>query len=405
MTDAWLLLLVFSAIAIGWLLGWRSSLKRHSGEMNGGLHSKYYKGLNYLLNDQPDSALDAFISALEVNSETLETHIAVGNLMRRKGEVERAIRIHQNLLSRPSLPRAFLHQAHLELALDFISAGLLDRAERLLKDLLIEAPELSVAACRYLLEIYQDEKEWNKAIDVARGLLPKRSLLKATAPADKGLLASLSHCCCELAAEDLTRNDYLSARSHLKQALGYDRDCVRASLLIADIEHSTGNNTKAIKALRRVRDQDIAFISETIPLLKLSYQQLGDQQGLRNYLSECLQNYPAVSVLLALVDDLKNHQGSEAALEFAAAELARQPSLQGVGKLVELFSLGANDGAKNNLLLLQSLIEQLMQKKAQYQCQHCGFSGKQLHWLCPSCKHWGEVKPINGIENNSVENS
>jgi lipopolysaccharide biosynthesis regulator YciM len=279
----------------------------------------------------------------------------------------------------------------------------LDRAERLLKDLLIEAPDLSSVACRYLLEIYQGEKEWHKAIEVAKGLLPKRSLLKSTAPADKGLVASLSHCCCELAAEALVRNDYLSARSHLKQALGYDRNCVRASLLVADIEYRTGNDARAIKVLQRIRNQDAAFISETVPLLRLIYQRLGNLHGLHNYLLECLQDYPSVGVLLALVDDLKVRQGHEAALSFIVAELKRQPSLPGLGKLVELFTLSAVEGEKDKLLLLQSLIDHLMQNRAQYQCQFCGFSGMQLHWLCPSCKHWGEVKPISSIDGTNSE--
>lgn len=396
MAEGWQLLLVFSAIVIGWLLGRRGRL------VTGGDYSprppQYYKGLNYLLSDQADGALDVFIEALEVNSETLETHIAVGNLMRRKGEVERAIRIHQNLLARPSLPSVHLHQAHLELARDFISAGLLDRAERLLEDLLKEAPELRSVAMRHLLEIYQDEKEWQRAIDTAQLLRPKKSLLKASPPVDKGIAAALSHYCCELAEVVLRKNDYRGARKQLKQALVYDRCCVRASLLLADVEYQTGHYAKAIKVLRRVRGQDPVFLPETVDLLKASFQQLGNSDGFYEEMQENLEIYPSTAIMLAVVEGLKVRRGDVVAGDFIAGELKRRPSLRGLAKLVELQIDSSSGRARENLNMLQSLFDQLMQSKPQYQCQHCGFSGKHLHWLCPGCKQWGQVKAIRGAE-------
>jgi lipopolysaccharide biosynthesis regulator YciM len=396
MLDNWQFLLVFTAIAIGWWLGRRSSVVANDDP--GGLHHQHYKGLNFLLNDQPDNALDAFIEALEVNSETLETHVAVGNLMRRKGEVDRAIRIHQNLLARPSLPREYLHQAHLELARDFISAGLLDRAERLLQDLLKEAPELKEIALRHLMEIYQDEKEWQQAIDIGRQLLPKRSLLKSTAPADKTVIVALSHYSCELAELLMGKNDYHAARAQLKQALNYDRNCVRASLLIADIEYKTEHFSRAVKGLRKVRDQDSVFIPETLSLLRSCGHKLGDEEGFHRYLVECLEDSPSATILLNLVEDITAKQGDLAASEFLGKELKRRPSLRGLSKLVELHIANSSGRSKENLSILQLLIEQLTQNKPQYQCRHCGFSGKRLHWLCPSCKQWGRIKAIRGAE-------
>lgn len=396
MVDGWQLLLVFSAIAIGWLLG-RNSITR-AIDQPARLHQQYNKGLNYLLNDKPDGALDSFIDALEVNSETLETHIAVGNLMRRKGEVERAIRIHQNLLARPGLPRTHLHQAHLELARDFISAGLLDRAERLLEDLIREAPELHDIATRHLLEIYQDEKEWQTAIDAAQQLLAKKPLLKSVRAEDKAIRTALSHYCCELAQLSLTKNDYYSARAQLKQALGYDRKCVRASLIQAQIEYRTGHLSLAVKCLRRVREQDPAFIPETVELLKRCYQRMDNQVGFHNYLLEILDDYPSATILLSLVEDIQLRQGDVAAAEFIGQQLKCRPSLRGLSKLVELHIANSHGAARENLSILQLLVTQLVQGKPRYQCQHCGFSGKRLHWLCPGCKHWGQVKLIRGAE-------
>ncbi|MFT5693493.1 MAG: lipopolysaccharide biosynthesis regulator YciM [Oceanicoccus sp.] len=396
--DVWQFLLVFCAIAIGWWLGHRAGVNATKAQSEASFHPEYYKGLNYLLSDRPDGELDSFISSLEVTPETLETHISVGNLMRRKGEVDRAIRIHQNLLARPSLPREHLHRAHLELARDFVSAGLLDRAERLFEDLLVEAPELQKVARRHLLEIYQDEKEWEKAIEAAKLLRPKKSLLKASPPEDRSIVVTLSHYCCELAELSIAAKDFPAARSHLRHALNCDPACVRASLLMAKIEYTTQHYDRAIKALRKVRNQDISLVTETLELLKLTYRQLEDDQAFFDYLADCLTVYPSITIVLVLVEDLQLRKGDGAAVEFLGAELKRRPSLRGLAKLVELHMTHSTGPAKNDLGLLQLLIQQLTSNKAQYQCQHCGFSGKHIHWLCPGCKEWGKIKPIRGAE-------
>ena len=396
--NLWLLLLLVLAIAIGWSLGRRSRAAKLLPSKHGSVPSSYYKGLNYLLNDYPDRTLDSFIEALEVNSETLETHIAVGNLMRRKGEVERAIRIHQNLLSRPSLPREDLHQAHLELARDFISAGLLDRAERLLEELLREAPELRPVTMRHLLEIYQDEREWQQAIDTANLIQPKKSLLKPNVSGDPVIAVALSHYSCEQACDSLKRNDHLLARKQLKQALSDDKNCVRASLMLGELELNTGHFQQAIKALKKIRYQDFGFIPESIELLKQCYQQLDDRSGFHQYLLECLEQQPSISVVLSLADDIQQREGDIAAARFVSEELKKQPSLRGLEKLVELHLSTSTGESKEHLSTLQLLISQLMISKPQYRCQHCGFSGRQLHWLCPGCKQWGQLKSIRGAE-------
>jgi len=395
--DLWLLLLVFSAIAIGWWLGRHSVAAQEDNSAQSG-HPDYYRGLNYLLSDQPSGSLDTFISALEVNSDTLETHLAVGNLMRRKGEVDSAIRIHQNLLSRPSLHREHLHQAHLELARDFISAGLLDRAERLLEDLVSEAPEQRDVARRHLLEIYQDEKEWQKAITAARALRPKKRLLKSLPPLEKGIVIALSHYCCELAEQSFAINDFQGARAHLKQAVYYDAQCVRASLLLAEIEFKTEHFERAIKVLQRVKTQDISLVPESVVLLRSTYQRLGNEQGFFDYLNSCQSVYPSASIILALVEDVQRQRGDAAAAAFMGAEMKRRPSLRGLSRLVELHIANSSDRAKDNLSLLQGLIEQLLSSRSQYQCHHCGFSAKQLRWLCPGCEVWGQIKPLRGVD-------
>lgn len=361
------------------------------------LPSEYYKGLNYLLDGHPDGAIDAFITALEVNSETLETHIALGNLLRKKGEVDRAIRVHQNLLARPSLPRSQVHQAHLELARDYISAGLLDRAERLLLDLVAESQDYRHTAQHYLLEIYQSEREWQSAIDIAVDLLPKKSKRgpeARTGDRRQSVSVALAHYYCELASEMIDEGKLQRSHDYLQQALAQDKSCVRASIMLGDVEYRSGNYKKAIKALRKVRQQDPVYIPETIAGLRQSYAALDDQRGLKTYLQECLDADPSAALVLAVGEDVRESEGNSAAAKFLSAQLSKQPSLRGLARLISLQMDHAEGEVRDNLSLLQLLVNRLVADKHAYRCNHCGFAGRQLHWFCPGCKYWGTIKII-----------
>lgn len=398
MNDYLVFLLLFIAIAIGWFLGRRSPRQVKTSP---DLPSQYYKGLNYLLDGRQDGAVDAFIGALEVNSETLETHIALGNVLRKKGEVERAIRIHQNLLARPSLPRAQVHQAHLELARDYISAGLLDRAERLLLDLVKESSPQRRASQRLLIDIYQRERDWQRAIDVATQLVPRKSLLGG-APSEIGgatpqpVTIGLSHYYCELAKERHEAGEYPEARQLLQEALIHDKRSVRASIMLGRVECDSGRFKQAIKALRKVRTQDADFIAETIPTLRRCYRELDDEKSLRGYLQDCLDSSPGAPLVIAAAEDLLEAEGIAVAEEFLAVHLAKQPSLLGLKQLLGL-KISLSDGeAREHLSLLQGLVARLVEERPSYRCVHCGFSGLHLHWFCPGCKYWGTMKPIRG---------
>ena len=402
MNELLVFALLFTAVGLGWWLGRRGS---SPGSITAPeLPSQYYKGLNYLLDGRPDGAIDAFITALEVNSETLETHIALGNLLRKKGEVDRAIRIHQNLLARPSLPRSQVHQAHLELARDYISAGLLDRAERLLLDLMKESQELRRSAQRYLLEIYQSEREWLSAVEVATKMLPRKSLLGGSAPDNSGDLSqdvsvALAHYYCELANDKMERGKLQPAHDFLQQALSQDRQCVRASIMMGDVEYRSGHYKKAIKALRRVRSQDPGYIPETVALLRLCYHEVDDERSLKAYLEECLQAHPSATLVLAMADDMSESEGNAAAGKFLSGQLAMQPSLRGLARLISLQMDHTEGEARDNLGMLQVLVNRLVADRHAYRCGHCGFAGRQLHWFCPGCKRWGTMKTIRDTGN------
>ncbi|MEP5567465.1 MAG: lipopolysaccharide assembly protein LapB [Halioglobus sp.] len=397
MNDYLVFALLFVAIAIGWYLGRRSQANSVSAP---DLPGQYYKGLNYLLDGKPDGAVDAFINALEVNSETLETHIALGNLLRKRGEVDRAIRIHQNLLARPSLPRAQVHQAHLELARDYISAGLLDRAERLLLDLVAESQVQRRDSQLHLLDIYQSEREWQQAIDIAVELLPRKSLLGGSAATvdepGQSVSVVLSHYYCELASERRKVRDLQGARNLLQEALAMDKQSVRASIMLGEVEYDAGRYKQAVKALRRVRQQDPLYISESVPSLRECYRELGDEKSLLTYLRDCLDAHPSPPLLLAAAEDIRVVDGGSIAEQFLVEQLEKMPSLRGMEKLVSLQMSDTEGKSRDDLSLLQQLVQRLIEERPSYRCSHCGFSGRHLHWFCPGCKYWGTIRPIRG---------
>ncbi len=391
--DVGLLVIIFVAIAIGYWLG-RRAVTRHDIDEPSQLEPHYIKGLNYLLNEQPDAAIDTFIDALEVNSETLETHLALGNLLRKRGEVGRAIKIHQNLLARPGLPDYHAQQVQLELARDYIKSGLLDRAETLLQEMVpVAASDIRSACLRHLIEIYRDEKEWLRAIEAVNQLAGRRF---GRLP-DEWRVAQ-GHFYCEVAELAIARGDHLAARRHIRAALNADKSSVRANLLLGELEFNLGSYRDAIKALKQVSSQDPDYIPQTIPLLVKSYTQQGRQDALKRYLEELQQNYSGTSVAVALSDVLATQEGGASASGYMASRLNSRPSLAGLGHLLKYKAKEERGTASESLQLTLSLLNKLNQAKPGYRCTRCGFSGHQLHWLCPTCKSWGTVRAIKGVE-------
>ncbi|PIE37103.1 MAG: lipopolysaccharide assembly protein LapB [Gammaproteobacteria bacterium] len=389
------------AVAAGWYAGRASGRQKHADSAR---VSGYYQGLNYLLDAEPNGAVDAFIDGLDVNSETVETHLAVGSLLRRRGEADRAVRVHQNLLSRPSLPARLIHRAHLELAKDYISAGLLDRAERLLQDLASESAEQRKASLTYLVSIYERQKDWSQAVASAEAILPRRSLLSSSPDADEAraqrkLRTAIAHYHCEIASEAMAKSQWGAARVELRKALERDRRCVRASLLLGELEYRCGDYRAGIRALQSVRQQDPEAVPETLALLKQGYEAIDDLEGLSRYLQRCLDKAPSATLVLEVARYISQTQDKRAASAFLAAQLRQRPSLRSVSQWLQwLIDEAGDESQKDDLSLLQSLLQALIDESPVYRCRQCGFSGRQLHWQCPGCQQWGTTTGIRGLD-------
>jgi lipopolysaccharide biosynthesis regulator YciM len=381
----WLLLPV--AAISGWLAAQGNLLpkRRHSVF---DLSPDYFKGLNYLLNEQPDKAIDAFIKLIDVDSDTVETHLALGALFRRRGEVNRAIRIHQSLVARPTLDSQQRDLALLELSHDYRRAGLLDRAETLFLEL-TESEEHRVHAYQQLLDIYQQEHEWEKAIQIAK---------KLASASGEPMWTIIAQYHCEQAEQFTKLHQLSAARQALKQALNTDPTCVRASLLEGKLALEEGETNKAILTFKRVEHQDPDYLPEVIEPLQRCYQQLGQQQEFIAYLREILARYGGITPTLVLADLLKQQKHEQEVADFIIEQLHKRPSIRGLHYLLNLALTQPNSVTHEHLSLLKDMTTRLLKNKPIYKCSHCGFMGKSLHWQCPSCKQWNTAKPIQGLE-------
>lgn len=391
MPDLLLLTLLAAAVAIGWWLGRRERRNSKAPSPSATLARDYFVGLDYLLNDQQDRAIETFVAALEVNSDTVETHITLGNLFRTRGEADRAVKIHQNLLARPALTGHQSERVQLELSRDFLKLGLLDRAERLLHGLVRDArdDEYRQMAKRLLVDLLEREGEWKEALDIA---------LPQMAKEHEETRRAAAHWLCELAEKERNTASPTPARRHLRQALATDPQCVRANLLLAQLEHDTAHYRQETKILRRIPDQDPAFTPTLLEPLSRAYRLLDDEEGLIQYLGELLERTPYTSVIILLAETLRQREGLDPAIDLVTEQLEREPKLEALNYLIDLYRQDTRGEQVERFQLLKSHTWTLLQTLPRHRCRRCGFSGEHLHWQCPRCRSWGTTRPITGIE-------
>ena len=378
--EYWWLLALPLFFVLGWLAA-RIDIKQLVSESRA-LPASYFRGLNFLLNEQPDKAIEAFIEVVKVDPQTIELHFALGNLFRRRGEIERAIRMHQNLVERPDLDAAQRLTALYELAQDYLKAGLLDRAEELFAKL--KGTRYGESALNFLLEIYEQEKDWPKAT------LTAQELERVTGRSYQKEIANFY---CELATDEIMHSRPESARPHLATALGHHRLCVRAQILLGDVELAAGNAEAAAEAWRRIESQNPAFLALVTGKLRDVYRKLGrDDEGvalLRGYLGK----YGSLDLLNAVFEATVEREGAAAATVLVRDELKRNPTLLGLDKLLEAQILEAPVTRRHELELVKNLVQQHTRALAMYKCDHCGFRARQFYWRCPACGEWETYSP------------
>lgn len=378
----WFVICVPLAALLGWVIGRRGG-EQHSDNQVSKLSTTYFRGLNYLLNEQPDKAIELFLHVAELDRDTFETQVALGHLFRRRGEVDRAIRLHQALAQRPDLSDTQKVQALSALGEDYMRAGLLDRAETVFNDL-AQLDQRAPQALRHLIGIYQSERDWEKAIANA-------TRFEEVSGEPMGKLIGQFEC--ELADRHRANGEIEAARAALARAYAADPSSVRAGMAEGRIEAETGNPQGAIRALERAARHDPEYLPVILPTLLENYTRAGERTGARAFLSEMCEHYRGIAPVLALTRMVEVEEGVSAARRFLAEQLKDRPSVRGEATLIDL-SLADEVDADATLQDLKLVTDQLLVRNPSYRCNRCGFGARSHHWQCPSCKEWGTVKPL-----------
>ncbi|EPN9526609.1 lipopolysaccharide assembly protein LapB [Cronobacter malonaticus] len=383
-----LFLLLPVAAAYGWYMGRRSAQQDKEQEANR-LSRDYVAGVNFLLSNQQDKAVDLFLEMLKEDTGTVEAHLTLGNLFRSRGEVDRAIRIHQSLMESASLTYDQRLLAVQQLGRDYMAAGLYDRAEDMFNQL-VDETDFRIGALQQLLQIYQATSDWQKAIDAAERLVKLGK---------EHQRVEIAHFYCELALQAMSNEDMDRAMSLLKKGAAADRNSARVSIMMGRIFMARGDYAHAVEMLEKVISQDRELVSETLEMLQVCYQQLGKPDEWAEFLKRCVEENTGAEAELMLAQVLEQREGADSAQIYITRQLQRHPTMRVFHRLMDYHLHEAEEGrAKESLMVLRDMVGEQVRTKPRYRCQKCGFTAFTLYWHCPSCRAWSTIKPIRGLD-------
>lgn len=378
-----LLLLLFAAAGAGWFFARLTARHQATALPSAGVNPDYFEGLDFLLNEEPDKAIEVFRRMADVDPETVETHFLLGNLFRRRGEVDRAILIHQNIYEREDLARSQRNRALKALADDYLKAGLFDRAEDMFRRL-SEKPGYEQVALERLVRIYEQESEWEKAIAVMDQLV---------SVSEQGGGPVVAHYYCEIAEKAMAEGDVEKARECLHRARNADRGSLRGTLIRARLADEDGDQKLAVRLYRHALEQDPAFAAIVLPAMRKCYRAMGDLQGFADLLGSLVEAQPRVKpgiAYAAIVDGGFDDPVTTACInEF----ISQNPLLTDLLEIMRPPDADAGTEVDSVRRITQAL-RRLAQRSPTYRCHTCGFSGQMLFWQCPTCKSWGSSRPL-----------
>ena len=375
--------------AAGWAMGRFG--ERDDRDIPAPLNIDYLKGLNFLLNEQTDQALEHFLKMVRVDDKTIETHFALGSLFRRRGEVDRAIRIHQNIIARPDLALEQRDQALFSLAKDYLSAGLLDRAEKIFVRL-AQGSRYQVQGLEALCGIYEQERDWQKAIDSSQRL---------EVLAGRSLALQKAHYFCELAEASVVRKDYESALKYVKKSQTGHPRTMRGVFTRAHIARDTNDSKNALKLYNRILSDKTYLIAEALPEIVSVHKRENSITDLEFELRALLKKDPEMKSLIAYTAIVNDLGGISVIDQCVEEYMLNEPTL---GEFIELQQLTTENMASNIAALtkVRGALSKLASTMPRYQCQECGFSSQRLLWQCPSCRNWETQRPASRIQFDTV---
>jgi lipopolysaccharide biosynthesis regulator YciM len=383
-----LFLLLPVAMAYSWFMG-RNSIKQKDQTAKQDLSIKYSTGLNYLLSSQQDKAIDYLLEALKVEDDTVEAHFAMANLFRRRGELDRALKVHEHLVRQGHLPSKDKQQAIFELGKDFLSAGLYDRAEKMFTKLL-KSKNYGLKSINNLLKIYQSTKDWQLGIDL------KKTVIKAK---DVKSLHTLANFYCELATIALEKDEFIAVIELLQQALELDPNSCRANWLMAKIYENHQQFEQACQCYQSIYQQDKEFFPDVIENMHNCYVQSDASDEFFTFIRQVYEETGSTTALLKYLEHVEKKHGVNKAIEFILSALKRRPTIKGFKHFVKMqMAESGQESSNENLDVIKELITSYLNMKPRYSCRSCGFNSSTHYWSCPSCHDWEQLKPVRGLE-------
>ncbi len=384
LTLLWLLLPV--AAAAGWFAARRSGAARPEAFWN--YSANFHEGLNKLLNDTGELPGELFDSLDDTDKDTADTHIALGNLYRRRGDINRAILLHESLLDKPELGEQVHAAALLELAKDYDSAGLLDRSEDTLRKL-IDSGQRLPESYGAMLVLHERERDWDRAIETAT------EVERVTGENRSSVVA---HYYCELAEEAKAAGYNDQAKKLAVDALTRSEQCARAHMVLAELARAENNHALAIKHYANVETLRPALMPDIIDSRFDALRKVGDETALRKFIDHIRQQRNAYSVIRTTRSVIEEMDNVESANRFFKDQILQRPSLKGLRDWAQDQIAVSKVGEREKVQVICAMLDKVVEDKPTYQCERCGFLGNQLHWRCPGCNTWDSVQPIIGAE-------
>lgn len=384
----WLLLPV--AAATGWFAAKRSEARSRSQSSKAlwDYSSEFHEGLKGLLSDQADLPADIFNTTSDSASSAADTHIALGNHFRQRGDMERAVFMHQSVVDNEELSDDIRASARFELAQDYDSAGLMDRSEAAFKAL-IESGHRIPDAYQSLLQLHERESDWQQAISVAEA---------AEQQLGDSLGWRIAHYYCELAAESIKSGETADADDYLNKALSHDNTCARGLMMLADLALENAQYAQANELYEQVEQQRPELIPEIIDRRFEVFQKAGNSSEFDSFLKRIHSQRNAYSVIRSTRQIIAERHNPQLADRFFKDQILKRPSLKGLRDWAHDQVELSKPGERDKVQIICDLLDKVMEDKPAYRCSSCGFQGNVMHWRCPSCGQWDSVSTIIGVE-------
>ena len=381
-----LFLLLPVAAAYGFYMG-RASVRHRKDTSDNVRAHNYIRGVEYFLNNEKERAVDRFIAYFNESDPSFETHVALGNLFRKRGEVDKAISMHESLLGNQKLSDPEHEVAQIELARDFISAGLLDRAERNL-EALVDIPRQRTEAASLLVQVYEKERDYQKAIEVA---------LKYKENIGRRSHIQLAHYYCEVASQNFIQGDLNLAFTQYQKALEVNQNSLRARLGLCDVYLKEGQSKEAFKLIKDVSalDQDTGLVC--LEYLRKIFPNRADPE-FRFALDDLVRRTRSAEAMVELVETVELTSGKDYALVMLLSFVKEKPNLKLFSALMRLRQGEEGSDTNGAIMQLKSLVDAQIASNYRYSCHRCGFKSRLLFWQCPSCRRWDTLKPIRGLD-------